>query len=422
MFRYLTLALLLLPILLFSQTNYKKGYVVTNEGDTIQGYIDFRSWDNNPETISFRSSLNAGKKKIGIAGIQYFNINGLVSYRRYTVSVSLDEVKIATLATFPDSSSRMDTVFLKVHQEGDNVSLLSYSDFIKTRYYIQEQGQSTPVELTFKSYFSESNKIRTIRTYINQLLNLAGKYQKNAPGLSEKISTANYDLPDLMAVCSAINNKLLPVSQKEAATAGRISSKSFFIGLKHNMTALKYYGDAPMSGSKGSAAHYPELSVGMNYFPNPLIKRLAFRIELSGDYSTYEFKKSNAISSYHITQSISQVNFRLTPQIIYNLYNTASLQWYLGAGLNGNYSFYPKNTLTTAYTTSSLPPTVDENHTDFEKLWYAFASKTGVSLNRKFEAYLQYTFKSSLTNYIYYQIAVSGPSIGVNYHFPGKKR
>jgi hypothetical protein len=46
--------LLIVPLIFINvrteaQGNFKKGLVITSEGDTVKGYINDRAWEENPE-------------------------------------------------------------------------------------------------------------------------------------------------------------------------------------------------------------------------------------------------------------------------------------------------------------------------------------------------------------------------------------
>jgi hypothetical protein len=40
----------------FAQKSFQPGYVVNTQGDTIKGFVDYRNWDLNPKSISFRKT------------------------------------------------------------------------------------------------------------------------------------------------------------------------------------------------------------------------------------------------------------------------------------------------------------------------------------------------------------------------------
>ena len=47
----------------FSQTNYQKGFIVSNSGDTTRGFINYKEWGKNPEHISFKTSDDADRRR-----------------------------------------------------------------------------------------------------------------------------------------------------------------------------------------------------------------------------------------------------------------------------------------------------------------------------------------------------------------------
>lgn len=59
----LLLIFIFLPFLLIAQANYKKGFVVTSQGDMLRGFIDYREWVRNPEEVKFKSNRETKKNK-----------------------------------------------------------------------------------------------------------------------------------------------------------------------------------------------------------------------------------------------------------------------------------------------------------------------------------------------------------------------
>jgi hypothetical protein len=77
----------------FSQTNYKKGTVVTMNGDSLKGYINCREWNSNPAQFTFRSALdNDSVQKRDLINTRSFLVEGIGIYEQFIVSVSLDAV------------------------------------------------------------------------------------------------------------------------------------------------------------------------------------------------------------------------------------------------------------------------------------------------------------------------------------------
>src|ERR1700760_4607439 len=106
----LLLALFLLPASLFAQSNYKTGYVLTLKGDTIHGFINYKEWDNNPTSISFKKSLNDNKvEHYTVDDITCFSLPGNASYQKFTGSISTAETNLARVGNLKDTSYKVAT-------------------------------------------------------------------------------------------------------------------------------------------------------------------------------------------------------------------------------------------------------------------------------------------------------------------------
>ena len=74
--RYLKL---LFPALLLSLSSlaqgYLPGYVVTNNGDTLKGFVKYVRTENSPRVIRFKTDANAKVNKYSAADVKYFSID-----------------------------------------------------------------------------------------------------------------------------------------------------------------------------------------------------------------------------------------------------------------------------------------------------------------------------------------------------------
>ena len=133
---------LLFPVLLFSLSSsaqgYLPGYVVPNNGDTLKGYIKYVRTENSPRVIRFKADANAKVNKYPVANVRYFSIDiGYpLDFQRYSGPISMDDIKIDNITTLRDTSFRIDTVFLKILRKGKNITLYSYGDALKTRFFV----------------------------------------------------------------------------------------------------------------------------------------------------------------------------------------------------------------------------------------------------------------------------------------------
>lgn len=79
------------------------------------------------------------------------------------------------------------------------MTLYSYSDHIKDRFYYTEKNSETPKELGYRVYY-DSNKVNMFRgrtvnenTYMKQLYDLAFKYNVLTDRLQKMIEESGYE-------------------------------------------------------------------------------------------------------------------------------------------------------------------------------------------------------------------------------------
>jgi hypothetical protein len=168
----------ILPLFACAQSNYKPGYVITAKGDTISGYIDQREWLSTPTSLKFKKDLKADYQSVTANDVRYANIGNLETYITYSGPITMDRISESTMMLERDTSVRTGTFFLKVEQQGKNVNLYSFSDRVKTRYFITDKDNPTPTELIYRLYY-DSEKVTMFRgrtvnenTYMKQLFDL----------------------------------------------------------------------------------------------------------------------------------------------------------------------------------------------------------------------------------------------------------
>ena len=117
--------------------------------------------------------------------------------------------------------------------------------------------------------------------------------------------------------------------------------------------------------------------------------------------------------------TFNELTAQLTPQIIYNIYNTEPFKFYVAGGLNLNLATYSKDVTTnvTLLNTGVERISVEEDAVKFENFYVSPRLSTGVVLNNKWELAASYVFKSGITNYSFYNIEVQRISLGVNFLF-----
>src|SRR5690349_3194646 len=285
MFTRLLTLFFLTPILAFSQSNYKKAYFVNNNLDTIKGFINYKDVSLNPRQLSFRAGENANTKVYGINEVAYFSIEGYQDFERHFVSISQNEINLEqATGTIPASTS--DTVFLAVLLKGNPISMFSYTDRLKTRYYVKEAGQQSAVELLYQS---DMNK--TLPIFQQQLSSLAIKYGKLSDNVNIMIQHAAYTRTAIMNIIRQVNEQ----SHTDFAGAKEKKQKlRMFAGAGVNYNRLTYIGKNIVTYESNTSSgpikyrdevsytsYEPCFSAGFDLFTNADIQRVIIRNEFS---------------------------------------------------------------------------------------------------------------------------------------------
>ncbi|MES2517808.1 MAG: hypothetical protein V4585_06850 [Bacteroidota bacterium] len=177
----------------YSQENFIKGFVTTTNGDTLNGFIDYKNWDKNPNRITFQK-INSNKKlSLKPSSILGFGVNGDY-YESGVVQIELSSNSTIDLTTLKELDMKTDSVFLEAIFRG-NKSLYSYkTEQIREQFYIKTNG--TFELLIYKRYLrntEEQTKIIENATYLSQL----SMYLHDMPNLQPKLKVTEYTTKSL---------------------------------------------------------------------------------------------------------------------------------------------------------------------------------------------------------------------------------
>jgi len=386
-----------LPSFALAQSNYRAAYAVKTNGDTLKGYINLKEGHGTPKAFDFKTKPE-DKNSILLTpnDVKSIQIKDIQNYIAYSGPLSMDKTTYPDLPDGMDSTKAQATVFLEVITSGEKVSLLSNNDDIKTRLFVKERG-SLPVELIYHYYYiySKENGPTARRTgeYKYQLSELVNKYSVMDKKTSELLEE-NYAQDNIEKIIWHINGGKGNVKTR--------SNTSFFAGLGGNYTMSQSNFTASQGFSSSSNAGAPVLTAGMNVFGNPLVQKFIFRLSLS--YSNIDLNFTGSAGSLKLTQK----NITLTPEVIYNIYNTDALKYFITGGANliisnSNGPIDAKNAV-------NLTPDT------FSPSWLGLTFKTGVTLNKKIEIYAMFNATVLLHGSIYEE-QYQSIGAGINYIF-----
>jgi len=403
----------LTPLFSSAQSNYKPGYVVTLKGDTLKGYIDYKEWIQNPSAINFAPDADAPPSVYNFNNCAAFGVDGFEYYRKYTTSISQDNVQVANLTVGLNTKTLVKAVFLKVLASGKNVTLFTYNDGIKRRFFTAETNEPA-IELIHSLYLDpeDNSRIVTLNSYMRQLQQLAAKYQPENAKLIKEAAAVEYDEKDLKQLIYAINGNSTNLILKSADQFGI----RLFAGVGINNNHTSFYDGA----TSKSSSLYPEVSIGTDLFINKDVGSLIVRLQLgfTGAKASTTSTGMDANSSTATTLKYDQFVVFFNPQVLYNFYNTNSTKIYVTIGGQLNYASYSNKSYTTSYTLSGGYTQISDN--DFpgvEPFYLNLTSKVGIVINNKLDINIGYNPSTRINGDEGFNLSESSFKAGINYLF-----
>ena len=423
LYYYYFFLFLLLPFFSKAQSNYKPGYIVILNGDTIRGYIDYREWEANPKQFTFKKSQNATIEKYSVNNCNAFGIDGFEYFQKFTVSVSQNPIDPVKLNNPPDTSSIIETVFLRTITKGKLMSLYSLTDHIKGHIYIAENNQN-PVELILRLQLNNTDNIgyTTQAIYKHQLQRMAYNYQPDNKKLAMEINSANYDVRDIRPIVDKING---PGNYTQTATTNMLGI-GLFAGISLVNTQTKVEGAFDFAGQSYNSLS-PTVDVGIDLLQNKNIGNLLLRVDLGFTGSKANFTQYSHGNS--TTPNVSKLSFNqhivyLNPQILYNFYNTKPLKFYAAAGVVIDYSIFTNKSYTVAFGGEAPTDLTATNFPYMNSFYFTLSGKIGIILNDNIDIHMGYWLPYDVNNNVSYNspydIKTSQYSLGISYLFGAK--
>lgn len=397
------------PAIGISQSNFQKGYVVTQTKDTLNGYIDHKEEFKNPNSFIFKTTLNSVARTFTLKDCLAVSIDDRASYQRFLVDISLGSVDLSKISAVVDTTSRREAVFLQVLQTGPNLTLYSYVDGIKSRFYILDREEIVPTELVMQRYYKsedEPGKLMTNLKYARQLSYLMKKYNKSSPVNESRLATLNYTKEEMIKVVVLINGQQKPKSKFEQSR--------WFVGLSLDLANTKFRGSSPLAVTDAKSKMFaaPMFSAGVDLFVNPAVRKLVFRTELAFIMSKSELTSSAGGNSF------DQLSAILTPSLLYHIHNADQFKVFVSIGTGLNYSKtsnlvnfkYEKELLSDDLKKVDLP-------LELKKFYLTFPINAGVVLNKRIELLAGYSVPTSMTDYANFNAERQRFRLGLNYLF-----
>jgi hypothetical protein len=177
------------------QTNFVDSEIVSIDGDTIKGFIDYRDWSSNPKKISFKRTVSSSSETLNPTSIRSFRVNE-VCYMSAIVNVKTFSSKHIISDDSPVPKTNIDTVFLQAIYQGAK-SLFYYKNSSGSNFYIiQNQKFELLVYKKYLKYTQGGKKIAENKKFIGQL----SYYLNDCPSIKGRIKTVRYNIKSIKNV------------------------------------------------------------------------------------------------------------------------------------------------------------------------------------------------------------------------------
>jgi len=172
----------------FGQENYIEGHLVTLKGDSLHGFIDYRNWGKNPNTVNFKKKLNETLTVYAPSDIASFHVNNEV-YIGAVVKTEVSPYQLHQLDEDPKFKYETITCFLQTMIQGEKGLYFYKNQIGKEYFYIKENSEYSLLEQ--KKYIKKQQGKRRVfenKKYIGQL----ALYLNDCPQVQKRINTLEY--------------------------------------------------------------------------------------------------------------------------------------------------------------------------------------------------------------------------------------
>ncbi|MGV3600286.1 MAG: outer membrane beta-barrel protein [Dyadobacter fermentans] len=314
-----------------AQKSFEPGYLLTSPGDTVKGYIDYKSWPRNPETINFRTAPDQKTETYGLSDIEGFGVHG-ENYVKADVEINISPTEIDKLSTSPTPQIVKTVAFLMVVRRGPKSLFYLKDRDGKVQFYVSNKAERQQLLLNHR-YLGGPGNVVNVSHYREQLKT----FFSDCPGLVSDQRLLPYTQSSLSKVFDRYYEKCSV--QPAAAVQSKRGSSAVQVGLVAGASGaqLSFEGpyDSEIVDSKFPVSYRPTGGV----FLNLLFPRLKQRFSLYNELAFTSFKSSvvkqttYSDNSYvKVTNTLGFGYIKLTNMIRYQ-FPVGNVNLFLNAGV-----------------------------------------------------------------------------------------
>lgn len=399
-----------LPLMVAAQKNLTNGTLTDKSGQEINIKIESQKWTLNPETISIYNVDNSLKEVATVNNTSKLSIGAEQTFETAIINKSMDKVKYPNLPKYLDSTFIKDTVFLDAIVIGKRLNLYSYTDTLKTRFYIKPQGGEYK-ELVYRNFYSAAIdfKVETQNIFQDQLKELLNADEINNVELVSKINNAKYTVKEIKEIVSLLND-----GQNSFVKPIR-SKVNFLAGVGVNFSTFSYNGDNVLGTSSASSPVSILPTIGLSI---SLDEKSKSEINLEFSALKEKVKFYGIDNRSEETQSFTQFSYIFSPTYNYHVYNNNKTKITIGSGISANLHQYKDDIVT--YKSTEIPGAqivVNRDLGGYQSFSYALPFRLGISYQKITLLSTYSYYLSSMSNTATTEILKSGFNFSLRYNF-----
>jgi len=339
----LALAIFFIPTS-FCQKNYLPGYIISPDGDTVRGYIDYRNWERNPRFLFFKVNPDDAKSVYSPLNIRGFGVLD-ENYESAIIETEVTSDKTNDLGYDPGITISLDTGFLQAMVKGAKSLYFFRNKLGKDQFYIRQD--SAYHLLVYKKYLKDQDGKSVIaenRKYIGQLT----LYLNDCPEIQKKLTTASYQqnsLEDLFLSyysCTGSSVQFHKKTEKVIPAFGVIAGASLtsltFHSADEDYYAYLINAGYPLSVNF-SGGLFLDVILSRNQGKWSICNELVFTsYKVNGSYDVYISENKYTYKNTTLGYSYIKLN-----NLVRYKYPVGNMFIYANAGLSNGYAVSEKN-------------------------------------------------------------------------------
>ena len=282
-----------------AQKSFEPGYLVTSPGDTTRGYIDYKSWSRNPETISFKASPEEKAETYGLSDIEGFGVHG-ENYVKAHVEINTSATEIDKLSSSPTPEVIKTVAFLLVVNNGPKGLFYLKDKDAKVHLYVRDRDGAYQLLINHR-YLAANGQVVNVTYYREQLKNFFAECE----GLVADQRMLPYSQQSIGKVFDRFYEKCS--SQKAPATSYKPTGSSIQVGVVAGLASskLSFEGSVEPELVNGDFPLSNKISGGV--FLNLVFPRLKQRASLYNELAFTSYKSSVKKQTTYSDDSYSRV-------------------------------------------------------------------------------------------------------------------